>query len=72
LQRLGLLGLRIVPATGERAVRAAEIKVDRKLSYADAFAIDLAMDSPEHILITADYDFKTVADLAQIEFLPLK
>lgn len=63
---------RIVPATGERAVRAAEIKHDRKLPYADAFALDLAMDSPDHVLVTADYDFKAVADLARIEFLPAK
>jgi predicted nucleic acid-binding protein len=63
---------RIVPATGERAVRAAELKQDRKLPYADAFALELAMDSPDHVLVTADYDFKTVADLARIEFLPLK
>ena len=62
----------IVPATGERAVRAAEIKHDRKLPYADAFALDLAMDSPDHVLVTADYDFKAVTDLARIEFLPAK
>jgi hypothetical protein len=30
------------------------------------------MDSPDHVLVTADYDFKTVADLARIEFLPAK
>jgi hypothetical protein len=30
------------------------------------------MDSAEHILVTADYDFKEVADLARIEFLPAK
>jgi predicted nucleic acid-binding protein len=53
-------------------VRAAEIKEDRKLAYADAFAIELAMDSPDHLLVTADYDFKEVADLARIEFLPVK
>ena len=69
---LGGLQIRIVPATGKRAVRAAEIKEDRKLAYADAFAIELAMDSPDHVLVTADYDFKAVADLARIEFLPLK
>jgi predicted nucleic acid-binding protein len=62
----------IVPASGERAVRAAGIKVDRKVAYADAFAIELAMDSSGHILVTADYDFKEVADLAKIEFLPPK
>lgn len=62
----------IVAASGERAVRAAGLRVDRKIAYADAFALDLAMDSPEHILITADYGFKDVADLARIEFLPAK
>ena len=62
----------IVPATAERAVHAAEIKVDRKLAYAEAFAIELAMDSPDHVLVTADYDFKDVADMARIEFLPPK
>jgi len=30
------------------------------------------MDSAEHILVTADYDFKVVMDLASIEFLPVK
>ena len=30
------------------------------------------MDSPAHSLVTADYDFKDVADLANIEFLPNK
>jgi predicted nucleic acid-binding protein len=72
LETLAEFSPRIVPATGERAVHAAEIKQDRKLPYADAFALDLAMDSPDHMLVTADYDFKAVADLARIEFLPAK
>ncbi len=63
---------KIVPASAERALHAAEIKVDRNIAYADAFALDLAMDSPEHILVTADYEFKAVEDLARIEFLPAK
>lgn len=62
----------IVSATADRAIHAAGLKVDRNIAYADAFALDLAMDSPEHVLVTADYDFKTVVDLAQIEFLPAK
>jgi predicted nucleic acid-binding protein len=62
----------IIPATGERAVRAAALRVDRGLSYADAFAVELALDSTEHILITADYGFQPAADLIQIEFLPTK
>jgi PIN domain nuclease of toxin-antitoxin system len=62
----------IVPASGERAIRAAGIKVDRKVGFGDSFAIELAMDSSAHILVTADYDFKDVADMANIEFLPVK
>jgi PIN domain nuclease of toxin-antitoxin system len=63
---------RVVAATAERAVHAAEIKVDRGIAYADAFAVDLAMDSPGHVLVTADYGFKSVEDLARIELLPAK
>ncbi len=63
---------KIVPATADRAVHAADLRVDRKIAYADAFAVDLAMSSPDHILVTADYDFKAVDDLARIEFLPAK
>jgi hypothetical protein len=32
----------------------------------------MAMESPNRVLVTADYGFKAVADLAQIEFLPAK
>ncbi len=72
LDDLAFFQLRTVAATGDRAIHAAEIKEDRKLPYADAFAIELAMDSADHVLVTADYDFKAVADLARIEFLPAK
>jgi len=64
--------IEIVPATAERAIRAAELRVDRGIAYADAFALELAMNSPSHILVTADSDFEPVTDLAQIEFLPKK
>ncbi len=62
----------IVPATADRAVHAAQLKVDRNLAYADGFALDLAMESPDHLLLTADYGFKSVDDMARIEFLPAK
>jgi PIN domain nuclease of toxin-antitoxin system len=62
----------IVSATADRAVHAAALKVDRSIGYADAFAVDLAMDSPDHVLLTADFGFKAVGDLARIEFLPAK
>jgi predicted nucleic acid-binding protein len=66
------LELEIVPASGERAVRAAKLRFDQNIAYADAFALDLAMDSADHVLVTADYDFKAVADMARIDFLPVK
>jgi predicted nucleic acid-binding protein len=62
----------IVPVSGERAVRAAAIRVDHKVAYADAIALELAMSFRNHVLVTADYGFKGVEDLARIEFLPLK
>lgn len=62
----------IVPATADCALRAGDLRVDKKIAYADAFALDLAMQSKNHVLVTADYDFKTVDDLARIEFLPSK
>jgi predicted nucleic acid-binding protein len=65
-------GARIVAADRKRAEVAARWKVDRKISYADAFALELAMQSSDHVLVTADYGFKAVEDLARIEFLPAK
>jgi PIN domain nuclease of toxin-antitoxin system len=40
----------IIPATAERAVRAAALKVDRGLAHADGFALDLATEGEERIL----------------------
>jgi predicted nucleic acid-binding protein len=62
----------IAPATGQRAVHAAALRVDHKISYADAFAVDLAMDSSDCVLVTADYGFKAAEKLIRVEFLPLK
>ena len=62
----------VVPATGQRAIRAAILRVDRALAYADGFAMELAMESGSRVLVTADYGFKAVEDLANIEFLPKK
>jgi PIN domain nuclease of toxin-antitoxin system len=62
----------LAAASVERAVRAGELRADRGIGYADAFALELAMESPEYVLVTADYGFKPVEDLARIEFLPAK
>jgi predicted nucleic acid-binding protein len=72
LQSLTKLGIQIMEISADRVVRAAEIRVDRKLAHADAFAVELTLDSPDHVLVTADYDFKAVEELIRIEFLPAK
>ncbi|ADW68301.1 PIN domain-containing protein [Granulicella tundricola] len=64
--------LNIIPATADRAHRAGLIKFTQKIPYADAFAVELASDSPDHILITADFDMKPAENDIQIEFLPTK
>ena len=58
--------------SGGSAIRLADLRVDRNIAYADSFALDLAMESNKHVLVTADYGFKAVDDLARIEFLPAK
>jgi predicted nucleic acid-binding protein len=69
---LRAFGFNLVPATAERAQRAAFIKVRIDIPYADAFAVELASDSPDHVLITGDFDFKAAERQVEIEFLPLK
>jgi len=71
LSRLVSFGLEVVPVTAERGLRAALIKVSRKISYADAFGVELVSE-PEHVLVTADFDLKAAAHDVRIEFLPKK
>jgi predicted nucleic acid-binding protein len=64
--------LEVVPATSERAARAGIIKENKKIPYADAFGVELASDSPDHILVTADFDVLPATNDITIEFLPAK
>jgi len=72
LSRLFSFGLEVAPVTGERAGRAALIKVRRKISYEDAFGAELVSSEPEHVLVTADFEFRAAAQEVKIEFLPHK
>ena len=72
LSRLSAFGLQVVAADGDRAVRAALIKVKRDLPYVDAFGVELAGDSGDHVFVTADFDFKAAGRDVAIEFLPIK
>ncbi len=64
--------LEIISVTAERAVRAALIKEDTKVPYIDAFGVEFAATSPDHIFVTADFDLKGAAHKGKIEFLPVK
>jgi len=72
LSRLSAFGIQVVAADGDRAVRAALIKVKREIPYVDAFGVELAGDSGEHVFVTADFDFKGAGRDVAIEFLPVK
>jgi predicted nucleic acid-binding protein len=72
LVRLASFGLRIVAADAERSVRAALLKVETHLPYVDAFGVELAAQTENCILVTADFDFKVASRDVKIEFLPAK
>ena len=72
LSRLREFGFQVVPADGDRAVGAAMIRLKRKIPYVDAFGVELAANSPERVLVTADFDFKPASRDVTIEFLPAK
>jgi predicted nucleic acid-binding protein len=72
LSRLSAFGLEVVPVSAERAVNSAVTKQERKIPYADAFGVDLAGDSGDHVLVTADFEVKPAKQDVRIEFLPLK
>jgi predicted nucleic acid-binding protein len=72
LSRLSAFGFQIAPADADRAVRASQIKLKRNMPYVDAFGIELTADSPDHVFVTADFDFKSSSRDVTIEFLPAK
>jgi predicted nucleic acid-binding protein len=72
LARLSAFGFAVVPADADRAVRAALIKLKRRLPYVDAFGVELAAESGDRVFVTADFDFKPANRDVKIEFLPAK
>ena len=69
LDRLGAFGFQIVPADGDRAVRAGLIKIKRGVPYVDAFGVELAAGDQDRVFVTADFDFKPASRDVAIEFL---
>jgi predicted nucleic acid-binding protein len=72
LARLSAFGIQVVAADADRCVRAALIKLKRQIPYVDAFGIELTAEKRDHVLVTADFDFKPAKSDAKIEFLPAK
>ena len=77
LSRLSAFGLPIIAADADRAVRSSLIKLrliklKRDIPYVDAFGIELASGSQDHVFVTADFDFKPASRAVTIEFLPRK
>jgi PIN domain nuclease of toxin-antitoxin system len=72
LSRLSAFGLPVIAADADRAVRASLIKLKRDIPYVDAFGIELASGSRDHVFVTADFDFKPASRDVTIEFLPAK
>lgn len=62
------LPVEIVPADFELTRLAATFRANHKLPYADCFAAALA-SSRRALVVTADADFKGVADEVQVLFL---
>ncbi len=72
LHELKSLGVEVLDATEERSVRSGLIKAQKKIPYADAFGIELAMSIPNSMLVTGDFDAKPAENEIKIEFLPRK
>ena len=68
LGRIHQLGLKVLPAPEALVFRAAELKAEYPISYADCFAITCAQEHSA-ILVTGDPDFKKVAHLVSIHWI---
>ena len=68
LDALAGLEMELLSADAERTARAANLCADRQIACLDAFALELAIDSLDSVLVTADYQFKPVSGLAKVEF----
>jgi predicted nucleic acid-binding protein len=71
LAALDELPLVQLEATRPRVLAAAHLKASHAISYADAFAVAAAQEFAA-VVVTGDPEFRCVAHLVQIEWLPIK
>jgi ribonuclease VapC len=68
---LQLLPISLIEVSRQRVWAAAHIKARYSISYADAFAVALALEQTARV-ITGDPEFQQVAALVEVEWLPRK
>jgi len=68
LGRIYQLGLKILPAPEPLVYKAAELKAEYPISYADCFALACALENSA-ILVTGDPEFKKVVHLVSIQWI---
>ena len=68
LGRIGQLDFIVLPASDSLVYRAAELKADYTISYADCFALACAQEHSA-TLVTGDPDFEKVASLVKIQWI---
>ena len=68
LARVHQLGLQVLPVPQNLVFKAAEIKAQYPISYADCFALACAMEHSARI-VTGDPDFKKIAHLVSIDWI---
>jgi len=68
LGRIYQLGLKILPAAEPLVYKAAELKAEYPISYADCFALACAREYSA-ILVTGDPEFSKVVHLVSIQWI---
>ena len=63
------LPILIAPVSRSTVLAAAHIKARHAISYADAFAATVAQEY-NGVVVTGDPEFKSVADIIDVEWLP--
>ena len=68
LARVHQLGLKVLSVPENLVFKAAEIKAQYPISYADCFALACAMEHSARV-VTGDPDFKKIAHLVSIDWI---
>ena len=68
LGRVHQLGFKILPVPESLVYKAAELKAEYPISYADCFALACTLEQSA-VLVTGDPEFKKVAHLIRIKWI---